>query len=58
MLSLNNVMEQKLKQKLMVNQSNEISTQFHDVIYKLEQEISKQDEKTKSTNKQVEFYLI
>ena len=54
-ISLNNITKQKLKQKLMENQSNEINTQFYDVIDKLEQEISTSDEKKKYSNKQVIF---
>lgn len=57
MVSLNNVMEQKLKQKLLINQSNEISTQFHDVIYKLEDEISQEDDKSKVSKREVDFYF-
>lgn len=43
MITLKNVMEQKIKQKLLVNQANEISTQFHDVVCILEKELSSND---------------
>lgn len=43
MVTLKNIMEQKIKQKLLVSQSNEISTQFHTVINMLEKELSTDD---------------
>lgn len=55
MVSLNNAMEQKLKQKLWINQSNEISTQFHDVINTLEDQIAKEDDRSNSSKKQVDL---
>lgn len=39
-ITLKNVMEQKIKQKLLVNQANEISTQFHEVINTIEKELT------------------
>ena len=43
MVTLRNIMEQKIKQKLLVSQANEISTQFHDIVNVLEQELSKEE---------------
>lgn len=43
MVTLENVMEEKIKQKLLVNQSNEISAQFHDILSAIEKELVEED---------------
>ena len=43
MIDIKSVMENKIKQKLLVNQANEISTQFHDIVSILEKELDMQD---------------
>jgi hypothetical protein len=49
MVSLENVMEQKIKEKLLVNQSNEISTQFHDILNVVERELVDDDDSDDSS---------
>ena len=53
MVDLRNIADAKMKQKLMVNQSDEISNQFHLVISTLEDELSvlEQDKKNYSIDK-------
>lgn len=40
MITLRNIMDIKVKQKLLFDQANEISTQFHDIVNILEQELA------------------